>query len=88
MSRTALRHSAATREMIDELKGAKLLHGYRGKPSRDVDALADALVRFSWLAADHADRIAEIDVNPLFVGVAGVGVLAADALLVLREQND
>jgi acetyltransferase len=39
----------------------------------------------SVLIADHADRIAEIDVNPLFVRPKGQGVLAADALVVLRE---
>jgi acyl-CoA synthetase (NDP forming) len=70
------------KEMIGEIKGAALLRGYRGKPPRDIDALADALARLSLLAADHADRIAEIDVNPLFVREHGV--VAADALVVLK----
>jgi hypothetical protein len=56
------------REMISEIKGAALLNGYRGRPALDVTALADTLARMSLLIADHADRIAEIDVNPLFVG--------------------
>ena len=73
------------KEMIGEIKGAALLHGYRGSPALDIDALADALSRVSVLTADHADRIAEIDVNPLFVRPKGQGVLAADALVVLRE---
>ena len=72
----------AAREMIFEIKGARLLDGYRGRPRLDVDALADALARISLLIADHADRIAEIDVNPLFVREDGV--LAADALMVLK----
>jgi acetate---CoA ligase (ADP-forming) len=72
------------REMIGEIKGAALLKGYRGSAPLDVDALADALSRVSHLIADHADRIAEIDVNPLFVRPAGEGVLAADALVVLK----
>jgi hypothetical protein len=38
----------------------------------------------SLLIADHADRIAEIDVNPLFVRPVGQGVVAADALVVLK----
>ena len=60
-------------KMIVEIKAAPLLTGYRGStPLLAVDALADALSRLSLLAADHADRIAEIDVNPLFVNAAGV----------------
>ncbi|HKU69219.1 MAG TPA: acetate--CoA ligase family protein [Burkholderiales bacterium] len=70
------------REMIAEVKGAALLTGYRGRPALDVAALADTLARLSLLAADHADRIAEIDVNPLFVRENGV--VAADALIVLK----
>ena len=70
--------------MIDDLKSAPLFHGYRGRPPLDVDALADTLARLSLLVADHADRIAEIDINPLFVGNAGQGVMAADALIVLK----
>ena len=72
------------REMIEEIKGAALLKGYRGKPALDVAALADTLARVSLLIEDHADRIAEIDINPLFVGEAGKGVAAADALIVLK----
>jgi len=70
------------REMIGEIRGAAMLTGYRGRPALDVNALADALARLSLLAADHADRIAEIDVNPLFVRERGV--VAADALIVLK----
>lgn len=73
------------REMIEEIKGAAMLRGYRGHPPLDVDALADALSRLSRLIADHADRIAEIDVNPMFVRPAGEGVVAADALIVTRS---
>jgi acyl-CoA synthetase (NDP forming) len=74
--------SVTAREMIGEVKGAALLQGYRGRPPLNIDALADALARLSLLAADHADRIAEIDVNPLFVRENGV--VAADALIVLK----
>ena len=70
------------REMIGEIRGAPLLHGYRGRPALDIGALADALARLSLLIADHADRIAEIDVNPLFVREKGI--VAADALIVLK----
>ena len=74
-------------EMLAQIKGARLLHGYRGSAPLDVDALADALIRVSLLIADHAGRIKEIDVNPLFVGPAGQGVVAADALIVLHDST-
>ncbi|MCC7485686.1 MAG: acetate--CoA ligase family protein [Burkholderiales bacterium] len=76
-------HTART--MIRELKGHKVLLGARGRPEADLEALADTVSRLSWLAWDHADRIAEIDVNPLFVGPAGGGAVAADALIVLGK---
>ncbi len=75
----------AAREMIGEIKGAALLNGYRGRAALDVAALADALARVSLLIADHSDRIAEIDVNPLFVREKGV--VAADALIVLKGST-
>jgi acetyltransferase len=76
---------ATAHDMLNEIKGAALLHGYRGSTALDVDALADVLVRVSLLIADHADRIKEIDINPLFVRPAGQGVVAADALIVLHD---
>jgi acyl-CoA synthetase (NDP forming) len=72
------------RDMLDELKSATILRGYRGAPPADVDALARAIVNLSWLISDHRDRVSEIDVNPLFVRARGEGVVAADALVVLR----
>lgn len=53
----------------------------------DLPALADALSRLSYLVSDHRDVIAEIDIiNPLFVRPAGEGVVAADALVMLRGR--
>jgi len=69
-------------EMVRETRAWRLLAGYRGKPPLAVDALADALARLSLLITDHADRIAEIDINPMFV--SETGALAVDALVVLR----
>ena len=39
------------REMIDELRGARLLRGYRGAPPADEAALRDVLLRVSALVA-------------------------------------
>jgi acetate---CoA ligase (ADP-forming) len=69
-------------EMMAEIRGAALLDGFRGSAPVDRMAIAQVLSRLSWLAADHADRISEIDVNPLFA--TPEGVVAADAVVVLR----
>ena len=70
------------REMIADLRGAKLFDGYRGKPAGDKEALAKALVAASQMAAALAPRLKEADINPVFVGPDGVK--AADALVVLK----
>lgn len=84
----ALRHCPITRDeahaMIGEVKGAKLLRGFRGKPPADIDALADTLVRISRMAVNLEGRLAELDINPLMVLPEGRGVKAVDALVVLR----
>jgi acetate---CoA ligase (ADP-forming) len=72
------------REMIGELRGARLFEGYRGQPAADKEALAQALVAVSGMAAALASRLAELDINPVFVRPAGKGVAAADALVVLK----
>ncbi|MGE0223765.1 MAG: acetate--CoA ligase family protein [Acetobacteraceae bacterium] len=75
---------AEARDMIAEVKGARLLRGFRGRPPADVAALEEVLVRVSWFAAQMEGRLAELDINPLMVLPAGRGVKAVDALVVLR----
>ena len=70
--------------MIAEVKGARLLQGFRGRPAADVEALEDTLVRVSHLAMHMEGELAELDINPLMVLPAGQGVTAVDALIVLR----
>lgn len=70
------------RAMLGELRVHGLLVGGARAPARDVDALADALVRLSWLAADCGDLIAELDINPVIVGERGRGLVVVDALIV------
>ena len=72
---------AEARQMIDRLKARALFDGFRGSKPASIDTLVDIVVRLSELAADHADRIAEIDVNPILLREDG-GV-AVDALLVV-----
>lgn len=69
------------RELVLGLKAARILQGYRGKPACDIDALAAVLSRVSWLIADHSDRLAEVEINPLIVRRQGAGAIAADAFI-------
>jgi acyl-CoA synthetase (NDP forming) len=71
-------------DMIAEVKGARLLQGFRGRPAADLAALADTLVRVSHFAIHTEGHLAELDINPLMVLPSGQGVKAVDALVVLR----
>jgi acyl-CoA synthetase (NDP forming) len=68
------------RTMIAELRGAPLLHGVRGAPPSDIDAIADLLVRLSELAATR-DDIVEMDLNPVVAYERGIAVLDARILI-------
>ncbi len=69
------------REMIGEIRSAALLAGYRGRPPADIDALVAALVSLSRFVADSGGQVEEIEINPLWVGEAGRGVVALDCVL-------
>lgn len=70
--------------MLDELKAAQLLRGWRGAPPADRTALLDAILAFAAMAAAAGERLSEAEINPLFVLPEGQGVLAVDGLAVLR----
>ncbi len=66
------------RAMLDSLAAAPLFRGARGRPPLDVEAIADAVVRVSWLATDLGSRLVDLEVNPLIVRRAGEGAVAVD----------
>jgi acetyltransferase len=72
-------------DMMLEVKGMRLLQGFRGSPAADIDALAQVLVQISHLAVHLEGQLAELDVNPLLVLPAGQGVKAVDALAIFRQ---
>ena len=74
-------HAAAS-AMIDELRVAKLLDGWRGGVRLDRCALANALVSLSDFAARTDGQIVAIDLNPVMVLPEGHGVRIVDALIV------
>ncbi len=69
--------------MAKDLKTWPLLDGFRGRPRADVDALVDAIVAFSRMAAQLGERLIEAEINPVFVLPQGQGVRAADGVVVL-----
>jgi acetyltransferase len=65
------------REMIEGIKGYKVLAGMRGEESVDMAAVEDLILRVSRLAADFP-AIAEMDLNPIFAYPEGTPPSAVD----------
>ncbi|WP_163510678.1 acetate--CoA ligase family protein [Fodinicola acaciae] len=70
-------------QMIGRLRIAALLRGWRGRPAKDVAALAGLVADLSRLFQAY-ENLAELELNPVRVGVDGV--LAVDALLVPKGE--
>lgn len=73
--------------MIRAIQGAPLLLGARGKPPVDVPALAAMLSRLSVFAHQAGERLASIDLNPVFALPEGQGAYAADAVIAVRPAG-
>lgn len=69
--------------MINSLKCAGLLKGFRGRPQADVRALVDAVLSFADMVTCLDGRLQEAEINPVFVLPEGQGVRAGDGLVVL-----
>ncbi len=74
-------------EMVAQVRGSRLLRGFRGQPKADVEALVDILVKVSDLAVHLDGVIEELDINPLAVLPEGRGVKALDALVTLKRDD-
>ncbi len=72
-------------EMIQQVKGYKLLEGMRGEKPVDVETLQEVILRISQLVGDFP-VIGEIDINPFVVFEPGVRPLAVDARVVLSNE--
>ena len=74
-------------EMLDELKGAAVLKGARGREAASREAIVDVLLKLGGeggLLMRHGDAIREADINPLIV--SATAAVAVDARFILDPQ--
>ena len=71
---------ADAEEMINEIKGRKLLEGYRGQEPADVARLQQMLLKLSGFV-NTTPEIEEIDMNPVFAYEDGAVVVDARIIL-------
>jgi acetyl-CoA synthetase (ADP-forming) len=71
-------------EMMQEIKGRKILGNVRGMPAADLEKLKEILIRVGEIGLEN-DAIKEIDINPLIL--SGNRPVAVDALVVLNPPG-
>jgi len=74
---------ADAEEMIEEVRGKRLLEGVRGKPRLDRETLIETLLSLSRMLVENP-RITELDINPLLV--LDHGAVAVDARAVVAPD--
>jgi len=72
------------KSMLVELKGSKILQGFRGSKPIDLDMLANALVQIGKIGVDNAGYFESIDFNPVVVYQKSYYVV--DAKILLRHE--
>lgn len=73
-------------DMINDLKGKKILEGFRGAAPVDKNMIADALVKISNFGTEMATYYESIDFNPVIFYEKDYYVV--DAKIILRQQKD
>lgn len=75
-------------DMINDLKGNKILKGFRGSEPVDLDILCDAIVKIGNLGTDMAKYIDSVDFNPIIVYPQNYYVVDAKILLKTNVNED
>lgn len=85
---TAFRLAPLTRaealEMLQDIRGKKILGPVRGKSPADLNALADLLIAVGEIGVRY-EQIREIDINP--IKLPDGKPVAVDALIVLKSES-
>jgi len=71
-------------EMLKDLKGSKLLKGFRGSEAIDIGVLKDALLKIGRLGIDLAPYFESVDFNPVILYPRDYCVV--DAKIILRDS--
>lgn len=71
-------------DMIQDIKGAKILQGFRGKEALDVHSLVQTIMHVSDIMIS-VEQIREVDLNPILVYPKGIKTL--DARIVLEQSE-
>ena len=69
--------------MIREIKGYRLISGYRGRPTADEQVLADCIMTVAQMAEHHPELV-EIDLNPVIAYPNTIRVV--DARIIEKED--
>ncbi len=67
-------------EMMQEIKGFRLLKGFRNSEPADLEALADVITKVGRIITEQ-NEIMEMEINPFFV--YSKGLIAVDARIIL-----
>ncbi len=65
-------------DMVRDIKGYRLLEGYRGHQPADIQAIEEVLLRVARLV-EEIPEISELDLNPVFALPPGQGCRIVDA---------
>ncbi|MCP5001455.1 MAG: acetate--CoA ligase family protein [Hyphomicrobiales bacterium] len=76
----------AIERALNDLKFAPLLDGYRGAPAVSREAVLSAVMALQDYACAFADRLNEVEINPLMCGPKDA--IAADALISRKADHD
>jgi 3-hydroxypropionyl-CoA synthetase (ADP-forming) len=74
-------------EMFNDLKGNKILKGFRGAEPVDLNILSDAIVKIGNLGIDMAEYIDSVDFNPIIAYPQNYYVVDAKILLNTNLQD-
>jgi acetate---CoA ligase (ADP-forming) len=78
---------AEATNMLQSLRSAALLKGFRGTEAIDITPAARLIESLSRAAVAHRDRIAEMEFNPVILHADGSGLTIADALMTLQSPR-
>ncbi len=70
---------------LRQLKGFRLLDGFRGRPVCDPEHVVDAAMALARFAMQTAALVQSVDVNPMVVGPKGATAL--DVKIILKPEN-